>query len=135
MLTHEELERIPLRYRLFVKILLKIPIPNVPFWVLRHFPEFEGFFWALVVPISLAVFFWAELWFIPFLSFHFDFPWNVIIGSLIPAIPFVFFLRIQLERTILWWRNIHEKPREWQISKNVEELVELLNRQQKRNKP
>ena len=134
LLNRDEFERIPARYRLLVKILLKLPNPSLPFFIVKHFPEFEGIFWALVVPLSLSVFFWVAIWLISFLSFHFSFPLNVIIGFLMPAIPFVFFLRIQLERTVLWWKSIHEQPRDWQTSKRVEEFIELLNRQQKRKK-
>jgi len=134
LLSRDELERIPARYRLLVKILLKLPNPSLPFFFLKHFPGFEGIFWAILTPLFVAFLSFSYFWSIPFLSLHFSFPLNVIIAFLIPAIFFVFFLRIQLERTILWWKNIHEEPREWQTSKRVEELVELLNRQRKRKK-
>lgn len=134
LLSQDELEQIPSRYRLLVKLFLKLPNPSLPFFILKHFPEFEGIFWALVVPLSLSVFFWVYLWFIPFLSLHFSFPMNVIIGLLVPTIPFVLFLRIELDRIILWWRSIHHEPREWQIAMRVEEFVELLHRQQKRKR-
>jgi hypothetical protein len=134
LLSREELEQIPLRYRLLVKAFLKLPNPGIPFFIMRHFPEFEGILWGLVVPLSLGFFIWFDMWFVAFLSLHFSFPLNVIIGFLVPAIPFLFFLRIELERTILWWRNIHEQPKEWQISKKVDELIDLFNRQQKGKK-
>lgn len=134
LLGREELERIPARYRLLVKIMLKFPNPSLPFLVLKHLPAFEGIFWAILMPLFLAFLGTTYFWFIPFLSVHFPFPLNLIIAFLIPASIFVFFLRIQLERTILWWRSIHEEPREWQTSKRVEEFIEILNKQQKRKK-
>lgn len=134
LLSRDELERIPLGYRLLVKMLLKLPNPSLPFYVLKHFPELEGVFWALVVPCFLILYFFFNIWLFTFMTLRFSFPLNYVFGVLIPAIIFVFFLRIQLERTILWWKTIHEEPREWQTSKKVEELIELLNRQQKREK-
>ena len=134
LLSRDELERIPAQYRWLVKILLKLPNPSLPFFVLKHFPEFEGIFWALVVPCFLILYFFFNIWLFPFVTLRFGFPLNYVFGFLIPAIIFVFFMRIQLERTILWWKSIHEEPREWQISKRVEELIELLNRRQKRKK-
>lgn len=134
MLDGDEFEQIPTRYRLLIRLFLKLPNPSLPFFILKHFPEFEGIFWALVMPIFMAMYVYLFLWLIPFLTLTVGFPLNIIFGYAIPAIIFVFFLRIQLERTILWWRNIHKKPREWQTSKRVEELIELLNRQQNRKK-
>jgi len=133
LLSQDELERIPTHYRLFVKILLKLPNPGLPFFILKRFPGFEGIFWALVVPIFLALYSFFTLWLFSFATIHFGFPSNYVLGVLIPAIILIFFLRIQLERTVLWWKNINEQPREWQISKKVEELAEILNRQRKRS--
>lgn len=132
--SRDELERIPTRYRWLVKVMLKLPNPSLPFFVLKHLPEFEGIFWGLVTPLFMAMYVYFFAWLIPFLTLTIGFPLNVIFGFAIPAVVFVFFLRIQLERTILWWKGIHEEPREWQVSKRVEELIELLNRQQRRKK-
>jgi len=134
LLSRDDLERIPTRYRWLVKILLKLPNPSLPFFALKHFPELEGIFWALVAPCFLVLYFFFNIWLFSFVTLRFGFPLNWVFGVLIPAIIFVFFLRIQLERTILWWKSIHEEPREWQTSKRVEELIELLNRRQKKQK-
>jgi len=128
-LNREELEQIPRRYRLLVRILLKLPNPSFPFLVLKRFPEFEGIFWALIVPLVFMIYIVSNLWFFPFLTYHVGFPLNIIIGFIAPAALFVVFLRIQIERTILWWRNIHEPTKEWNLSKTVEELIRLLEKQ------
>lgn len=134
MLTQEDLKQIPLRYRLFVKILLKLPIPSLPFFVLKHAPELEGFLYFLFLPMVLAVYYWFGMWLIAFLSLTFGFPLNIILWLLIPGLIFVFSLRLQLERTILWWKAISQQPRDWHISEKVEELIELLDRQRKGKK-
>lgn len=135
LLSHDQLEQLPSRYRLLVKMLLKLPNPRLPFFILKHLPEFEGILWAAVVPILLGLYFWFSIWLFPFLSLRVGFPLNIILGLLTPAVIFLFFLRIQLERTILWWRNIHQSSKEWDTSKSVEEWVQLLKKQQRRNKP
>jgi len=98
--------------------------------VLKRLPEIEGFFWVIGVPIILIVYFFFSVWLVAFLSVHFVFPVNVFLGLLIPSIVFVFFLRIQIERAIIWWRGIHGQTREWEVSKRVEELIEIFKRQQ-----
>lgn len=134
LLSQDELEQIPLPYRLVVKMLLKLPNPSLPFFILKRFPEFEGILWAAGVPILLFLYFLLNFFLVAYLSLHVVFPLSVIITLIIPIVIFLFFLRIQLERTILWWRNIHEPPKEWQTSKTMEELVELFRRQQKRKR-
>lgn len=133
-LIHDELEQIPFRYRLLVNMLLKLPNPNLPFFILKRFPEFEGIFWAVVVPILLGLYTWFNVWLFPFLTQHFSFPLNIIFGFTIPAVIFVFFLRIQIERAILLQRNIHRPLKEWDISKTVEEWIQLLKKHQRRKK-
>jgi len=132
LLSSEELERIPLRYRLLVKILLRLPNPSLPYFILKRFPELEGFFWSLIVPLLLTLYFFFNAWAFPYLSTLVGFPLNVIFGFIIPAVIFVFFLRIQIERTILWWKNIHSQQKEWEPSKRVEELISLLEKQRRR---
>lgn len=133
-LSRDELEQIPFRYRLLVRILLKFPNPCLPFFILRRFPEFEGIMWAVVAPILLTLYFFFNIWLFPLLAILVGFPLNVIFGFIVPAVIFLFFLRIQIERTILWWRNIHKQSKEWEPSKRVEELIELIERQHRRKK-
>jgi hypothetical protein len=117
-----------------MKIFLKLPNPRLPFFILRRFPEFEGILWAVVVPILLGLYFCFSIWLFPSATLLFGFPLNYIFGLMIPAMIFLFFLRIQLGRVILWWRNIHEPLKEWDTSKRVEEWVQLLKKQQRRKK-
>lgn len=132
MLSREELDQIPPRYRWLIKLFLRLPNPGLPFFVLRKLPGIEGIFWSVVTPILLTIYFLFSIWFVAFLSLHFIFPFNLLLGLLIPAIIFVFFLRIQLERTILWWKSLQSPGKEWDISKVVEELAELTRKQRQR---
>lgn len=132
MLTQEELDKIPFRYRLLLRILLKLPNPSLPFSILKHFPELEGIFWAIIVPVLFASYIIVNLWLFPFLTSVFGFPLNIIIGFITPIALFVLFLRIQIERTLNWWASIHRPAKEWEPSKRVEELIQLLGKQKKK---
>lgn len=136
LLSREELEQLPFLYRLVVKVLLKMPNPSLPFFVLKKFPEFEGILWAVVTPSLLILYFFFNIWLFSLSGLRVGFPINLIVifGVMIPAVIFVFFLRIQIERTILWWRNIHEPQKEWDAPKRVEELIELFEKQRMRKK-
>jgi len=134
LLSRDELKSIPLQYRLLVKILLKLPNPSLPFFILKKFPEFEGILWAVVVPIFFMLYSFFNAWLFSFLSLSVGFPLNVILGFVVPVVIFVFFLRIQLERMILLWRNTHHPLREWDTSKRAEEWIQLLRKQQRRKK-
>jgi len=113
-----------------VKVLLKLPNPRLPFSLLRKFPELEGILWAVAAPVFVVSYAYCFALLIPFLSLHFSFPWNIILGFLIPAIILLFFIRIQLERAINWWRNINQPSKEWKVSEKVEKLVKDLKKQQ-----
>jgi len=129
LLSREEIEQIDPRYRWLVKWFLKLPNPSFPYPMLRRLPWIEGVFWAVVMPIFLTIYFFVSLLLVSFLSFHFIFPVNVILGLLIPTMFFALFLRIQLERTILWWRNLNKPPIDWDVSKIIEEFVKLTRRE------
>lgn len=131
-LSREELDQVPQRYRWLIKLFLKLPNPGFPYFVLKKLPGIEGIFWAVVTPILLILYFLSNIWLIAFLSLHVIFPFNILLGLLIPTIIFVFFLRIELERTILWWKNLQGPGKEWDISKVVEEFVELTKKQKQR---
>ena len=131
-LQKEELEHVPRRYRWLLKLFLKFPSPGFPFFVLKRLPEIEGFFWTVGVPIFLLLYFLFSIWFFAFLSSYVIFPFNVLFGLLVPAVFFVFFLRIELERTILWWRNLQTPSKQWDIPQAVEELAQFLKEQRQR---
>jgi len=121
-LKKEELEQIPVRYRWLVKLLMKLPNPSFPNVIVSRLPEIEGIFWAVVIPLLLLIYFFFSVWFVVFLSIHVIFPFNILLGLLMPSIFFVFFLRIQLERTILAWKNTVSPHKVWDVSDVVEEL-------------
>lgn len=132
MLSSEELEQIPRRYRLILKLILKLPLPAFPGFVLKRLPEIEGVFWAILVPIFLILYFFFGIWWFATASLLFSFPFNLMLGLIVPAVVFVFFLRLQLERTILWWKNLKGDHREWDVSKAVREYIALLREPKQR---
>ena len=126
MLTSEELDQIPRHYHLILKLILKLPTPSFPGFILKRLPEIEGIFWAILVPIFLILYFWFSIWWFATATLLFSFPFNLMLALIIPAVVFVFFLRIQLERTILWWKNLKGDYREWDVSQAVKEYVALM---------
>lgn len=131
MLSSEDLEQVPRRYRWLLKLFLKLPNPRFPYFLLQKLPEIEGFFWALIIPVFLVVYFLFSFWLFVALSRLIVFPFDFLIGFFIPAIIFVFFLRIQLGRTLVWWKSLRHSPRKWQVSEVLDELAELFEKQQK----
>jgi len=126
-----ELQHLPRHYRWLLKLFLKLPTPGFPYFVLKRLPEIEGVFWAVGIPVFLVAYFLFSVWLVAFLSLHVVFPLNLMLGLLIPAVIFVFFLRIQLKRTILWWRSLQNPSRRWDVSKAVEEYAELIRKQKR----
>jgi hypothetical protein len=131
LLTSEDLEQVPKRYRWLLKLFLRLPNPRFPYFLLRKLPEIEGFFWALIVPVFLLVYFLFSFWLFVTLSRLIVFPLDFLIGFSIPAIIFVLFLRIQLGRTLAWWKSLKHSSRKWQVSEVLDDLVELFEKQQK----
>ena len=94
MSKNQKLKRIeekdlPILYRL----LFKIP--------LKSLGSSSGAFWALVCPILLLLNFFFDF----FILVYFSFPINVILALAVPAVVFILFVRIILERFINWWNN------------------------------
>jgi len=117
-----------------MKMLLRLPIPSFPFFILKRLPEFEGIFWGIIAPILLFIYAGFQFWWFVFLSALVGFPLNVIFGFALPAVIIIFLLRIHLGRAILLWKNSREPTKEWFPAKSVEELIELFERQRKRRK-
>lgn len=132
MLSREELEQVPRRYRLFLKLFMRFPNLRFPYFVVRKLPWFEGIFWALLVPVFLVVYFFFTFWFYLALSLLVGFPFNVIIWLLIPSVLFIMFLRIQFERIILFWRSLRSQSNDWDIPKLTEEFSLLIEKQHKK---
>lgn len=132
MLSQEELERVPLRYRWLLKLFLKFPSPGFPDFLLRRLPSIQGIFWAIVAPIFVIIYFFFGIWLISYLSLYVLFPFNVFLGLFLPGVIFVIFLRIQIERTIAWWKNLRSPTKDWDISKVVDEYTRLTNEKKRR---
>ena len=130
LLSQEELDRVPILYRWTLKLLLRFPNLGFQTFILRRFPEVQGIFWAILVPALLILYFLVGFSLVLFLSYSVSFPFNVLIGLLIPAFVFVAFLRIQLERTVAWWRSLQSPTKEWDISRVTAEFIEILKKQQ-----
>ena len=94
MSKNQKLKRIeekdlPILYRL----LFKIP--------LKSLGSSSGAFWALVCPILLLLNFFFDF----FILVYFSFPINIILALAVPAVVFILFVRVMLERLINWWNN------------------------------
>jgi hypothetical protein len=131
LLSKDELQQIPPYYRWLIKLFLKLPNPSLPYSVLKHFPEFEGIFWALIAPIFLVVYFFFNLWLFLYLSSNYGFPLNIFLSVLPPIAVFILFLRIQLDRAIHRWKSISKRHETRQVTESLKELAELLEKQQK----
>ena len=59
------------------------------------------------------------------------FPLNYILAFLVPSVFALFWLRLQLERALNWWKSIQE-PLLWDVEKSVEEYANLLEEQRKK---
>jgi len=123
-----------LKYRLFAKILLKLPNPNIPFFVMKRFPLVEGIFYGLMLPVFMFLFGAFMLWLLPTATLVFAFPLNVLIVLLPPTVIFVVYVRMELERTINWWRSVFGSPTVWDSAKSTAELVELFKKQQNKTR-
>lgn len=114
--------KLPFIYRLILKL------PKVG---LDNFPDgFQGIFWAIVVPIFMVIEFFLSF----FLLISFTFPLNIILTGIIPLAIFVIFVKVTLERFINWWNAIFGEPYTWNIEKAVNEYLNLLRRQNKKER-
>jgi len=133
LLSPEELERIPLRYRWLLKLFLKFPNPSFPYFVLRRLPWIDGIFWALVVPVLLTLYFFFGIWLVGYLSLYVLFPFNVILGLSIPGLILIIFLRVQIERSITAWRSFRSSTLDWDIPKAVDEYYRLAKKKRRQS--
>jgi len=126
--------QMPRRYRFFTRILLKLPNPSMPFFVVKRFHLLEGLLYGLFLPIFMFLSAVFTLILFPTAMLAFAFPLNYIVLLILPSVLFVIFLRIELERTINWWRSVFDAPTEWDTSKSVDELLQLFKKQQNKTK-
>jgi len=121
-----------LRHRLLVKLLRKIPIPRMPFLITRKFPLVEGVFHGMMLPIFVFLVGIFMYWLIPTATLVFGFPLNIAVILTVLSLFVTLFARIELERSIHWWRTVFGSPVQWDTSKTIEELVELFRKQQRK---
>jgi len=74
------------------------------------------------------------LWLFPTATLAFAFPLNILIVLLPPTVIFVVYVRIELEKTINWWKNVFGSPITWDSAKTTAELMELFQKQQNKKK-
>jgi len=124
--------RMQLRHRLVVKLLMKIPIPSMPFIITKKLPLLEGIFHGLVLPVFVFLIGIFTYWLIPTATIMLGFPLNIAMILIVLTLPFALFARIELERSIHWWRSAFGSSTQWNTSKTAEELVELFEKQQRK---
>ena len=134
----KELEKLllqmPPKYRYPIKLLLKLPEPTIPFYLVRRFPTFEGIFHGILMPLFVFMSGVLTLWLFPMTSLTFGFPLNILITLLIPTTILTIFARVQLQRTIDFWHTTQRQQKEWKVSETASELVELFKKQQRSDK-
>ena len=121
-----------LRYRLLVKLLRKIPIPRMPFFITNKLPLVEGIFHGMMMPIFVFLMGIFMYWLIPTATLVFGFPLNIAVILTVLGLFVALFARIELERSINWWRAVFGTPVQWDTSRTLEELVELFKKQQRK---
>ena len=110
MSKNQKLKRIeekdlPIPYRFLIKIPLK------------SLGSSSGIFWALVCPILLLLNFFFDF----FILVYFPFPINIILALVVPAVVFILFVRVILERFINWWNNFVVSG---YVKKDLEEVLD-----------
>ncbi|HKZ95017.1 MAG TPA: hypothetical protein VJ249_10645 [Candidatus Bathyarchaeia archaeon] len=140
MSQHEEdlealYSRMQLRYRVLVRLLMWLPVPRIPFIIVRKLPLIEGILHGIVVPVFVFLVGLFIYWLIPTMTLVFGFPLNIIITLTVLGLFLALFARIELERSIRWWRGAFGSPTQGDPSKALEELVELFKKQQNRKAP
>ena len=109
--------------------MLKLPVPNM--FITRRFPVITGLLLYGILPPLIVFFCFFGVFFI-LTSPVVGFPLNLILALLVPGVFALFWLRLQLERAVNWWKSLREQPMLWDVEKSVEEYTNLLEKQ--RNK-
>lgn len=115
-----ELKRLEVRnLPWYFRLLLKIPAVNL----LGNVSS--GLFWALVVPIFMAL----ESFLTLFLLIYFAFPVNVAFAAIIPAFLLLAFMRISLERFLNWWNSsVADTKFDWDIDRDLPGYLEKIKK-------
>ncbi len=103
----------------YYKAIMKIPSANILVDVS------SGIFWGLFVPAFFTLYGFLNL----FLLLSFSFPVNAILAAMIPTVTLIMFVRISLERFIIWWNTTVAKSGfEWNVDKSVEEYLAKIKK-------
>ena len=114
-----EEEDLPILYRLLIKIPLK------------SLGSSSGIFWALVCPILVFLNFFFDF----FILVYFSFPINIILALAVPAVVFILFVRVILERFINWWNNfVVSGYVKRDLEKVLDEYITLIGRNEESEK-
>lgn len=122
--------QMPRRYRLVTKLLIRLPDPTIPFFILKKFSMFEGIFYGILLPVFVFMSGVATLWLYPVATAKFGFPLNIVIVLLLPITVFAIAARVELQRAINFWEAINEPSRKLEGSKSIDKLIELFKKQQ-----
>jgi len=118
----ESYKNLPLIYR----IILKFPKLS-----LESFSgEFQGFFWALIIPIALSMYAFVILAFM----FYFPSPINIILATASTSFICILCLRILVEREIKSLK-MHMEPSgfQWNVKESFVDYEKLLEKKEKSN--
>jgi hypothetical protein len=117
-----EVSRLPFLYRLLLKF------PNVK---IESLPSMlQGMYWAVILPILVGTETLVTFCLIAFIPP----PMNLIAALAIPAVIFIVFVKIMLERFIDWWNGlVGNQTNQWNVSQKVTEYKELLDKSKKRD--
>lgn len=104
----------------FYRLVLKLPFPS------QSLPEnLQGIFWAIIVPIFITLEFFIAI----FLLILFPFPINIFFAGSIPAVIFLIFVKVQLQRLInMWNAEVKQRHFKWDLDKISKEYFSLLKK-------
>jgi hypothetical protein len=110
----------------FYRFLLKIPFVRAA----TVFGEYEGVYWAIVLPLLMVMEFVVSF----FLLLCLPFPVNIIATGIIPAFTLVIFIRVQLERFLNLVSTMTQTVRKWDVAEAIDDYVRLLEVQKRERK-
>ncbi len=85
----------------------------------------SGVFWGMIVPVFVM----RDMFLNLYLFFALPFPINVIVIGIVPITVLIIFIRVSLERFIIFWNLMVRKSRsEWSIEGSVQEYITLLKK-------
>lgn len=121
-MTDDKLQKID-KNKLPIFFRLLLSLPNVK---LQSLPGImQGMFWAVILPLFLGTEALVTFCLISFLPP----PINLIATLAIPAVIFIAFVKIALDRFIVWWNGLVScQTQQWNVSEKVTEYTELMEK-------